>query len=60
MELQPRELTQEVNFVYDVLDIGFVLKSKTIITDLVKKELIENHWKSPSCYNYPFSTHKKK
>lgn len=39
MELQPRELIQEVNFVYDVLDIGFVLKSKTIITDLVKKRI---------------------
>jgi len=59
VELQPRELKQEVNYVYDVLDIGFVLKSKTIITDLVKKELLENHWKPPSCYNYPFSTHKK-
>lgn len=35
VELQPRELKQEVNYVYDVLDIGFVLKSKIIITDLV-------------------------
>lgn len=40
VELQPRELTQEVNYFYDVLDIGFVLKSKTIITDLVKKRII--------------------
>ncbi|KAE9537022.1 hypothetical protein AGLY_006829 [Aphis glycines] len=59
VELQPRELKQEVNYVYVVLDIGFVLKSKTFIMDLVKKELLENHWKPPSCYNYPFSTHKK-
>lgn len=36
--MQPRELNQKFNFVRDVLDIGFVLKSKTVITDLVKKK----------------------
>lgn len=29
VELQPCELTQKLNFVHDVIDIGFVVKSKT-------------------------------
>lgn len=27
---------------------------------MVNKELLENHWKPPNGYSYPFSTHKKK
>lgn len=56
MELQPSDLTQELNFFHAVLVISFLLISKTIINNLIKKELLENYWK-PS--NYPFYKHKK-
>lgn len=46
MERQPPKLTQKLDFSMQnlyVLDISYILKSKTIITDLVKKELPGNY-----------------
>jgi len=43
------------------LDKGDILNSKSHITisDLIKKQLIENHWRPTNSNDYPFSTHKK-
>lgn len=41
------------------LDIGDFLKSNSQINDLIKKQIIENHWRPTNSSGYPFSTHKK-
>jgi len=41
------------------LDIGNFLNSKFHISDLIKKQLIENHWRPTNSNDYLFSTHKK-
>lgn len=41
------------------LDIGEFINAKSHINDLIKKQLLENHWRPPNSNNYPFSTHKK-
>lgn len=51
IELQPLKLTQELNFFHTVLDMSYILKSKTIIADLVLKELLEHYRKPLNGYN---------
>lgn len=42
-----------------ILDIGIVLSSKSTIDDFTKKQLLENHWKPPIGYTFPYSNHTK-
>jgi hypothetical protein len=41
-------------------DIGRYISSISSIDDRTKCELLERHWKPPSNYEMPFSTHRKK
>lgn len=42
-----------------IIDIGIVLSSKTTIDDFTKNQLLENHWKPPIGYNFPYSSDTK-
>lgn len=42
-----------------IIDIGIALSSKSTIDDFTKKQLLENHWKPPIGYNFPYSSHTK-
>lgn len=41
------------------VDIGNVLSLKSTIDDFTKKQLLENYWKPPIGYHFPYSSHTK-